>query len=277
MTFKDWLREHHYRETTIVKTFADLKRAQALKGPTKEPNVVAALRRYITFAEETGLKDATCALAKRVGVSAVVRLPHEKAKGRKLEARSFDAKDWATLRKAVAGSTDPRDQVLWAIVTTGIRIGDALKIPLESILRALKSRNPVIHIEVKGGTFRPLPLGIREPWIALARGMRKAKAVNVAAYVADGDDNPVAAGAAYFRTTRRFKTLKRTLGLEGRAHTHRIRRTIAVGALNETDNIVAVQQMLGHASMNSTAKYVDEANLQRTAKLQRKLAGIRED
>lgn len=278
-SFTDWLSEHHYRQTTIDRTFKDLERAHRLNGKPladADPNITAALRRYVTYAEENGTSDRTYALAKHLGVSVVVRLPHEKAKRRKLEARSFNEADWIALWDATAHSDDPRDQVLWAMMTTGLRIGDVLAIPYTRILRAVKMREPVLPVEVKGGVLRQLPLGVLGPWVAFARGMRKAKADNVAAYVADGDTNAIAAGAAYFRVTRRFKAHKKKLGLEGRAHSHRIRRTIAIKALNETDNMIAVQQMLGHTSMNSTAKYVDEANLQRTAKLQRKLAGLGE-
>jgi site-specific recombinase XerC len=161
------------------------------------------------------------------------------------------------------------------MVTTGLRVGDTLRVERGALAGILESSNPIIHMEVKGGIYRPVPIGVREPWEALARGVLAGKAANVAQYVCAGSVGPDVRGScAYHRVNRRLKTLQRQLGLSGRANTHRIRRTIAVHTLEETDNIVATQQMMGHRTMQSTLKYVDERNHRGTARLQRKLAGL---
>lgn len=264
--FTAWLEANHYRRTSIKKTIGDLKRA-----PSTDLNVTKALRRYLTYAREHGVSDEYTALAAHEHLEPIERLPHEKPKRRKLEARSFGESDWQKLAAAVTGAADPRDQVLWAMSTTGLRVGDVLRVDFEVLKRAV--REGVLDAERKGGTFIQVPLGILEPWSALLAGLRTGRLnadrhENVAAYVADGDHNPDAGGAAYQRIDRRLKHWQRELTLEGRAHTHRLRRTVAVHALEATDNPVTVQQMLGNTSMNATGRYVDELNVRKVRKLQ---------
>lgn len=262
--FTAWLQRHHYQSTTIKKTLADLKRA-----PSSDLNVEKALRRYATFAEEAGIADELTELAGHL--APIQRLPHEKPVRRKLEARSFPEEDWGKLTRAVEGSLDPRDQVLWAMATTGLRVGDVLRVPREILNQAV--RTGVLEAERKGGTFVSVPLGILEPWLALQRACKAAvtsgvPVSNVAALVADGDPNPDAGGAAYQRVDRRLKAIRRQTGMTGRANTHRLRRTVAVQALEATDNPITVQQMLGNASMNATGRYIDEVNVRRVKDLQ---------
>lgn len=270
--FAEWLRKNHYRESTIKQTLSDLQRASSVD--VGDENVKNALRRYATFATQFEIQDAFTEAATRVGVGNVKRLPDAVDTSRKLEARSFDDADWDRLVAAVKDSPRPTDQVIWAMVTTGLRIGDALRVERAELVALLDAATPMIQVEVKGGRFRAVPLGIVEPWRAIARGTLETKAKNVAQYVCPGATGDVRGSCAYYRIDRRLKTLKRTLGLEGRANAHRIRRTIAVKTLESTDNIVQAQQMLGHRTQQSTLKYVDEVNFRKTRQLQRKLAGL---
>lgn len=273
-TFAEWLVQHHYRESTAKKTLAELERIFVRGYNANDENQQATLRRYAAFAAETE-DDATLATLAQLGVFPVVQLPSEKLKARKLAARSFNDQDWRELVDVVTGAEDPRDQVLWAMATTGLRVGDVLRVPYDALVRA--ATEGILMLEVKGGVIKPLALGIPAPWRALQQGLAAAQQTNVAAYVCPGDPNSLAGGCAYHRMNRRIKALKRELGLEGRVYMHRMRRTVAVRVLEETDNLTAAQQMLGHASPNTTLKYVDEANLRRTAALQRKIAGLPEE
>jgi site-specific recombinase XerC len=273
MDFAAWMKKNHYRASTIAQTLSDLRRAQT---GTHDVNVINALRRYSTWATEFGVEDPTTELADALGVGGVKRLPSGVDTSRKLEAMSFTDQDWAALIGAVEGSADPRDQVLWCMTRNGLRVGDMLRVERQALAGLFDAPLPVIYVEVKGGKSRPVPIGIREPWEALAQGLLATKAKNVAQYVSPGmpftDD--VRGSAAYERVHRRLKAHQRKLGLSGRANSHRIRRTIAVKTLEATDNMRDTQNMLGHVSQNSTVKYVDEVNLRRVAKLQRKIAGL---
>lgn len=270
VTFEEWMRAHHYRAGTIKQTVSDLRR---VLSNSEDVNTVNALRRYVSYANEVGVDDQYIELAQNLGLAGVRKTPQEKVKTRKKIARSFEEDDWKTLRSAVAQSKDPRDQVIWAMVTTALRISDVLRVPL-TVLSALDEKSPILYIEEKGGYTRPLPLHPETvgPWVALRDGIAAAGVPNVAQYVCRGaTSEDVRGSCAYQKVNRRIKALKRQLKLEGRAHAHRIRRTVAVRALEQDPNLRNVQELLGHRSLQTTLKYLDEARLRQVAELQRKL------
>ncbi len=282
MTFEEWMRQHHYSAATIKQTIVDLKRA-GLGRAHNDQNVTNALRRYVTFANEAQIEDSLTEVAAGLGIGRVKRLPQESQPRRKHDAVSFEEADWSHLRDVVAGSADPRDQVIWAMVTTGLRVGDVLRVSRDVLQLLLQTPGTlVLHVEVKGGQFRPVPLSgseaseeqpLAEPWLALARGVVAARARNVATYVCPSNGEMIRGGCAYKRVDRRLKALQRKLQLSGRVHAHRIRRTIAVKALGATEDLVKVQQLLGHRSLKSTMKYVDEARVKLTGDLMMRIAG----
>lgn len=281
--FKAWLLSHHYRLTTVKDTVRAIDRVATTFEETGEVpsdrNAKTAIARWLAFKAERretrGALYEACLGAGTVPL-APDRLPKEKPARRKLEARSFEETNWVTLTNAVQGSSDRRDQVLWAISTTGLRIGDVLRVDLGTLQSGLSTGE--LQLERKGGTFIPVPLGIPEPWQALYDGMTHTEGGlsprNVAEYVAPGFPNPEADGAAYKRVARRFKAIGRKHSLPGRVHLHRLRRTVAVNALNATGDIVAVKDMLGQKSVNTTMRYVDEARSGKVKELQRHLAGV---
>lgn len=276
MNFHEWLLSNHYSGTTAKSTIPALSRAVvALRtGTALDTNARVALRRYVTYADVAGFDDVITKRARQLGIGGVTRLPTELAPQRKLEARSFEEGDWILLLRHVAHSTDPRDITLAVMGSTSLRIGDVLRIHQEQVEKAVKSGT--LYSIRKGGTIKPMPLGIMEPWEALLQGMREAQAWNVALFICPNSESPDAGGCAYQRVNRRLKTIGKKLGIEGRCHLHRMRRTLAVKALETTENTVAVQHMLGHANATTTMKYLDEVDVKRQRNLQRKLAGLEE-
>jgi integrase len=278
--FKQWLERNHYRAATIKSTLRDMRRIREYwseEGELEElpESVYASLRRYATYIEEMGIEGDFAAFVRRQDVGTIERKPKAKPRRRVHEAKAFDPDDMRRLVAVLQGSEDPRDQVLLVLSTTGLRIGDVLRATRDVIRDGLRAG--VIQIERKGGTFQQVPLGVREPWDALYEGMKrdKAKPVNVAEYVAKGNPDPEASsGAAYPRVKRRLQFWGRELPLQGRVHLHRLRRTMAVYALRTTQDTSAVQQMLGHASINSTMKYLDEVRTEDVSALQKKLSGL---
>lgn len=280
MTFQRWLEANHYGASTIRKALRDLERARAAvhRGVPlpEDSNVRTTLRRYLSYADEERSTDGLVTAAAHEGLTPLTRKPQPPKALRKQEARSFNDEDWNKLLESVNGSPDPRDQVIWAMGLTGLRIGDVLRVDKLSLRRGLRSGT--LDLIRKGDNRTPMALALPAPWQALNKGMRSEDSVNVAEYVAgDGQTNPEADGAAYKRVYRRLRAIGKALGIDGRLNTHRFRRTFAVHALEHTENIKAVQDALGHRSINSTMKYVDEVNVRRAGRLQRELAGVYDD
>jgi integrase len=276
MTFHEWLLSNHYSATTAKNTIPDLARGTVcLKlGKPLDSNARVALRRYVAYADAAGFQDDTTKRALRAGIGAVVKLPSERAPERKHEARSFDEGDWDNLLSVVDSSADPRDITLAIMGSTSLRVGDVLRIVRSQVNKAVESG--VLYSTRKGGGTKPMPLGIMEPWQRLLDGMTATGAWNVAEFVCPSSTSPDAGQCAYQRVNRRLKAIGRRFDMEGRCHLHRMRRTLAVRALETTENTVAVQHMLGHASAKTTMKYLDEVDVNRQRKLQRRLAGLEE-
>ena len=111
-------------------------------------------------------------------------------------------------------------------------------------------------------------------WEALHRGLAGGGFQDdiVASYVCDRPGcSPIAGEAAYQRVNRHLKALGDELGLPAPVHLHRLRRTLAVQALRTTKDMTIVQQLLGHASLSSTERYVDEVRTDAVGRLQKKL------
>jgi len=276
-SFEQWLADHHFAQTTTRKALGHIRSTEAaidrgLPVPD-DRNVRLTLRRYLSFAEAYDFEDDLTAAARYEGLEPLKRLPREPAPRRQKEIRSFSEDDWASLQQAVSFSEDSRDQVLWVMTLTGLRVGDVLRITHGQLRSGLRSGT--LELVRKGGNTTPIALAIPEPWTLLDTGMRKGGYDNVAEYVTRGsNDNPEADGPAYNRVRRRLISLAKKLGLEGEIRTHRLRRTFAVHALEHTDNVKDVQDALGHRSLQSTLGYVDEVNVRKTGRLQRQLAGL---
>ena len=70
-------------------------------------------------------------------------------------------------------------------------------------------------------------------------------------------------GPRISKTTVRqsFYKLRDRLGVNNQVRPHDLRRTFAVKAFEDTNNIRLVQQILGHSSLSTTAKYLENRNL----------------
>lgn len=200
--------------------------------------------------------------------SELKKKPSRVPKERKLEARSFTADDLAALAGAIIEDDSPEGHVLHVLLDTGLRIGDILRIPTEDLKIAL--REGILDARVKGGRIVQIPIaGARETWWKLYRALRASGKPTVAWWICpEGNGSAKAGGAAYQRVNRKFKALGDRVGVHGRVHLHRLRRSFAVDALRESGDIIAVQQALGHRSLTSTQKYTDELRVDDVAKLQ---------
>jgi len=274
-TFESWLEVRNYRPSTQRKTLADVSQLvrHAAAGTTPPGRLRPAAKRLLTWAEESGAQlDAdvhATAEALTVARPRVRALGGHLGRVRKRKAESWSDAEWAQLvpRLASGADVDPRDATLYVLALTALRVGDVLRLGLPDVRRALTSGR--LHVEAKGGAERILDVeGARPAWESLAMACRRPTVAEAIAPATDA--NPEADGAAYAAVSRRLRHHARACGLEGRAHLHRLRRTVAVQALRVSGgDVEAVRRLLGHASAQTTRMYLDEAMPERDAELTR--------
>jgi integrase len=180
----------------------------------------------------------------------------------------------------LAGDDTRNGAVLRLMAVTSLRVGDVLKIPWTAIDDAFDgSTEGVVVVERKGGRFIEVPMdGSFDEWNCILRGMVGGGFDGdiVASWVTGTPgSSPLAAEAAYQRVNRHLKGIGEDLELPRPVHLHRIRRTVAVQALRTTKDMTMVQQLLGHSSLSSTERYVDELRTRDVARLQKKLGMFR--
>jgi len=168
---------------------------------------------------------------------------------RKLAARSIPDAEWQHLYDVLLEDSMKRGgaipAVLLTLMATGLRIGDLLAIPCSALLEAKRTNQ--VRFDAKGGEWRILP-------IAPPKDTR-----------ASGE------GPAYKRVRRALLRAAGRAGVDGRIYLHRLRRTVAVQALRVTEDMPAVQQLLGHRSMLTTSTYLDEARPDAIGNVQRRI------
>lgn len=189
--------------------------------------------------------------------------------------RSFNDDDWFRLVLAIADDKSPEARVLEVIAATGMRISDVTRQPKGRIRRGVQQHRG--DVEVKGGGHLLIPFDqTTGAWERLLDAWKGATGAHDQALVAEWlcPDSPPESvlASANKRVARKLKALAAEVGVDGRAHLHRMRRTIAVQALRTTKDVGAVQQLLGHASIATTHQYVNEARPDDVAALQAEVA-----
>lgn len=289
MTFGDWLQTQPYRPTTRKRSLTDLRYAQQQYRDTQQvPRAaLASIRRYMLYVQEFPPLRPTPfdqALAANLTPSRKFRADTQqvagdlvsgtRALGRTLTAKRIPEAEWLRLVEALKADTKSREAtVLLVITASGLRIGDVLRIRKRDLTAA--KAHGVLQLEIKGGRQLEVPTGgVPEVWARLNKHFQAGPDDNIATWVSVGtSDDPEAGAAAYKRCARYLQALCRHLGLTGRIHLHRLRRTVAVKALLLTRDVHAVQQLLGHKALSSTLAYVDELRQADVERLQRQLQG----
>ena len=275
--YEDWLTQQGYRPSTITTGVADAR--QLVSWAKENREIPRRLRptaiRLKSFAEEGGVRRWNSDV--REVVDWLV-LPQPRTRGRKRrkkKAQSFSDVDWLALCHEISEDASLAARVLEVLVSTGLRIGDVLRINRQRLTRAWDSGRLIV--EVKGGDDRIIDLsGNPRAWGRLLEAWQGKPGQIVATLVcsvSDNEDAPDrAGGCAYKRVDRRLKRLAKRAKVKGRVHLHRLRRTFGVQALRTTEDVVIVQQLLGHRSYHTTMGYLDEARPERVAEVTRKLA-----
>ena len=285
-----WMAARRYRARTVRETVSSLVRLARLResGWSRPPAgaggwLATLLRRLEGAAAEVG--DPT--LIELVAYGRALLPPrdaHARLRGvaarrptRYRDARAFDDDAWRALCHALEERDDPASRVLRVLAATGLRVGDVLRIDREAARKAL--REGTILLELKGGRRWRVSLdGAPDEWRALLEPFARSRAPDVAHYVAPGqrvDHAQVGACGAYQRVRRTLQKLCAELRINEDVWTHRIRRTVGVRAYQRTTDVLAVRDLLGHASPKTTLVYLDEARQERAVELQRTLRAER--
>lgn len=278
MTFDEWMQRENYAPATRRATRCRIASMQLTPLPRvaerlrTSPHDLDAARRYWRYLE-TGARPLDD-FDRVVGELLLAPRPRRKLHHPRVhEAQSFEARDWSELVDALRADRAPEAAVVLVIVATGLRIGDILRLRKESLGKALAGNSTDVVTIQKGGRTRRLPVeGARAEWQHLYD--RWSDGATVAEWICPTSKyGPETPGGAYQRVRRHLQATAKSLKLSGRAHLHRLRRTVAVRALEATKDVHLVQQLLGHADIKATQVYTDELRSREVAALQQRLLG----
>lgn len=263
--FTQWMADEGLAETTRAQRLVDARRivAVCLAGDDPPVRLHFAAVTLSAWADEEGvdlslLEPQISHLTSPETKKAAVKL----SRRRKSKPRSFDPAAWKRLARAIVQAETPEARVLEVVMVTGLRIGDVLRIEHKQVKRAVEEG--VFEVVTKGGKVREIYVRGRlktsfekllDTWSSTKGGSSRP---NVATWILPESRDPRPYFGAYQRVSRKLKNLAAKLGLDGRIHLHRMRRTIAMQALSATKDIGAVQQLLGHESIATTQRYLDE-------------------
>lgn len=259
--FVRWMEAERYAASTVAQSRRDAARIigdclRKEQPPARLHSTALRFVRFLDALEEPGLAKALGApLRWLCSDEAATQHRRERGRGRKLDARSVDDDNWVTLYHAVRARDTIAARVLEVQMVAGLRVGDVLRIERAAIADGLTRH--VLTFPQKGGRDRTYHLGdgpLREAFRRLFDRLARCK--GDARTVQDHLGTNYA--AAYKRVQRELDRVARAIELPGRSNTHRLRRTVAVQALRTTRDLHAVAQLLGHRSIQSTMRYVDE-------------------
>ena len=243
-------------------TKAAARRWDAWKGKPPEGPVTQAVNHVLRRLEAPDVGIVSRVTQKRAGQT---RRLHE--------AKSIPDDEWQRLVYHTLVDDTIESIVLGLLYATGLRVGDALRIDRLAVERGETTGR--VELTAKGGERRILPwAGAPDTWASVAALFRRypRSLITLADVVADETDADVSSsGAAYKALERALRRYAAQAGITERIYLHRIRRTVAVQALRLTEDPTAVQQLLGHRSLMTTARYLDEARPEALAGLQSKL------
>jgi len=248
-----------YRASTALGTVSAVRTARRAHAAQRAVPAYAhgALRRYTSFlggAAESSLDNFDRWVLSLGLVPSPGARPFEE---KRREATAFSDDDWERLSTVLAQEIRAEARVLEVQLVTGLRVGDALRIRRDALSRAMRTSEPLV-VDTKGGRERLVSIeSAPDVWNRLSQAWVPGTGETMALWVCpDGRRGDRSGYGAYQAVRRYLAKLTRELDLQGRVHLHRFRRTVAEHALHATKDIHAVQQLLGHAHIQTTEKYV---------------------
>jgi len=135
------------------------------------------------------------------------------------------------------------------LYSSGLRLGELIALNVDD--GRLDLRQGEVTVTGKGSKTRTVPVGAKArealtAWLSIRKGVAHEKALFVGAR-----------GKRISATTvgARLKRWARRCGLPGRVHPHMLRHSFASHVLQSSQDLRAVQEMLGHASISTTQVY----------------------
>jgi integrase len=287
--FEAWLREEQFAGPTIENSVRAARQILTVASAGEDlPAWLAPYGRRMLVAERqlgwawpADVKRALKALDTRVGEAK--RTPKAaRAAARRREKRQelpYDDASWERLYAAVGANDTPEAAVLDVMIATGLRVGDVLRLEWTALVEG--RRTGLIRLAQKGGGERVLPWkGAPDTWRHLEKVWSAwdphDRLPTVAHLVSpDGDGSALAGHAAYKRIHEALRRLAKELKLPGRAHPHRLRRTVIVQALTTTGDVELARDLAGHASIVTTSRYTKHTRPDVVAQIQQQLAAKR--
>jgi integrase len=275
--FSAWLEANGYRSSTskqlvrgvdrLDEAFRDGIEAEDLVKAPKDLRVLRTYTAFLLAEPEAGVQAFDEAV---LGMELEPAKPKKRRQGapKKLQ-QSFDEDDWGELVEHLHDDHSPEGTVLLVCAVTGCRIGDALRIRRADLVAAHKTG--VLELEQKGGSVRRMPTaGAQDVWDRLLSEWKAGP--SVARWLCpQSDAEAESGGCAYRRVFRHLQHVGLNLGLKGRVHLHRLRRTVATRALRRTKDVHLVAQLLGHRWISTTERYLTELRTDEVGDLQREL------
>lgn len=271
--FRAWLEKEKYQETTIRGQVRDLGTMwQTFEdgnypGDLIEGVVLARIQAYqythrlfTEYAARTGKAKLPF---DEPPAPAVPRALRRKKQVRQKEQVSISGNEWKTLAHRIWTDDSAAGRVLQVMMSTGLRVGDVLRIEPQQLKDAFDRDDGLLRIVVKGGkdVFTTVRGPAEKEWKKLLSRLESSQAANVSWLVAPkGDGQWYAACGAYQSIRRAFAGHCEATKVTPPHNLHRIRRTVAV-AVRKAVGLDAAQRVLGHESSNTTAMYTDEVQI----------------
>jgi len=263
-----------YRRSTVVFTLQHLRAARRCWEAQKPiPKYIhSSLRRYVAFLGEAAESSLDGFDRWVLSLGLPPARDRTLVPDTKREAVAFSDDDWERLANVLERDAKAEARCLEVQLVTGLRVGDALRIRRDALAHAIATGEPML-LDTKGGKKHLVSVaGAPDVWQRLLSTWVPGTGETLARWISpQGKYDELGGYGAYQAVRRHLQKLTRDLGLQGRTHLHRFRRTFAEHALHATKDIYAVQQLLGHEYVGTTERYVRGFRGEDVADLQRRI------
>jgi integrase/recombinase XerC len=224
----------------------------------------AQVRRFIAMLHAKGLSPRTLALTlsawrgfyrwlarhRDFGANPVLGIRAPKATRPLPKALSVESTEQLLNEKAQDQPALIRDRAMFELLySSGLRLGELVALNVDD--GRLDLRQGEVTVTGKGSKTRTVPVGAKArealaAWLAARQAAPGEKALFVGAR-----GRRISAGTV----GSRLKQWARRRGLHERVHPHMLRHSFASHVLQSSQDLRAVQEMLGHASISTTQVY----------------------
>jgi integrase/recombinase XerC len=268
---KDYLEALKHQRRLSPATLANYARAIDLLFDLQKENALKALeaaqvRRYLALLHAKGLSPRTLALTlsawrglfrwlarhRDFGANPVLGIRAPKAAKPLPKALSVEAAQRLLEPRSETSVADVRDRAMFELLySSGLRVGELTALDLGD--GRLDLSEGEVSVTGTGAKTRTVPVGAkaREALAAWLQVRAQLAAPNEKALFVGARGRRIAPAAVWSR----LKAWARRAGLGQPVHPHMLRHSFATHVLQSSQDLRAVQEMLGHASISTTQVY----------------------